>query len=1039
MHGVVFGYLIYSIVIAAIGIILAAACFQNRMWGARSLGVAILSGVIVEVTYLFSIISTDYYLSSLMASLYFAFIDVMLLGFVSYAYFYTRRRKISRQFQIFYGILGLYGAFDMIVLMINPFREIALHYVERDTPIAHFAYVRLPLYNMHLVYSYVLVIIAFSMILKKTMSVPKEYRSQFIFILAGVASIILVNAIFLYIPDKGIASLIDVSISGYAIVEIICYWTSYQYAAHGMLNHFKNVIFENIGQGLVLFDYEDLLILANERARQLVPSVDYDGIVTFEDFTKFCGISWDWEGHGVHSLQCYPAGRALRCDCSIIRGKNDCPLGRLFVFTDTQMETDPLTGFENFEHFRSFAMENSPNFPYPTTAAVFDINSLAVINARFGREEGDRRIRELSAVMREMFPADTYFVRGEDASLIAVCYQKTSDQVRGMIGNLPEDIQYAVADNKEETVVDAVLTAAAALRNKKLLSHGSSHSELIASLTSALEECDPDTGDHVRRTQEMGQRLAERLNLPDIARSRLSLLCMMHDIGKIGIPLEILNKPGKLDSQEWAIMQSHVQKGYQIAKSSEELSGIADMILHHHERWDGKGYPDGLSKESIPVLSRIISIIDAYDAMTHDRVYRRAMAPADAAAELRRCAGTQFDPLITSEFLEMIREDLERDTEEGEKTARKQDSGKPDSRKPDSRKKQSRESLAVLSAAGRGNDAVSAAGTGNDAVSSADTQSSAAQNGGCREQKKSPIHSLKTGICYTTENLDIIAADDSFAAVTGYPEEELAGKGETVNLSMLASEESRTAFLLEADRMLLSGEPFMAELHLRRRGGEDLYALASFREFFDSTSKNIRYQVMLTDMEDSYTKQVLERMEKDKANVRLDRWEKQFRRDSLTHLLSHEAFLSDLEHALLSGKFRILMLMIDVDNFKQINDARGHAEGDSILIRIAGILTASVRSSDLAGRLGGDEFALALLFSPWDSDSLMKEKAEALYRTLRGETAEACPGVTLSVGAALSGQDGRTAAELYRRADRALYASKQAGKGRMTVDDPVIH
>jgi len=129
---------------------------------------------------------------------------------------------------------------------------------------------------------------------------------------------------------------------------------------------------------------------------------------------------------------------------------------------------------------------------------------------------------------------------------------------------------------------------------------------------------------------------------------------MLHDIGKIGIDDAILNKPGALTADEWAIMKTHPEIGYRIAMSSPELVTIAEYILTHHERWDGKGYPQGLKGEEIPQLSRILAVSDSYDAMTQNRVYRTAISKEDAAEEIEKNAGTQFDPDIVKIFLEQI-------------------------------------------------------------------------------------------------------------------------------------------------------------------------------------------------------------------------------------------------------------------------------------------------------------------------------------------------------------------------------------------------
>ena len=164
--------------------------------------------------------------------------------------------------------------------------------------------------------------------------------------------------------------------------------------------------------------------------------------------------------------------------------------------------------------------------------------------------------------------------------------------------------QYAIsiAGEGEPDILKTITVATRAMRTKKLLDRESIHSEMLTSLIRALQECDSDTEHHVRRTQIMGAELGKRIGLTDVQQSNLSLLCLLHDIGKIGIPLEILNKPGKLSEEEWKILQSHTVKGYDIANSNNELRLIADEILHHHERWDGKGYPNGLSREHSPAV-----------------------------------------------------------------------------------------------------------------------------------------------------------------------------------------------------------------------------------------------------------------------------------------------------------------------------------------------------------------------------------------------------------------------------------------------------
>jgi HD-GYP domain-containing protein (c-di-GMP phosphodiesterase class II) len=151
------------------------------------------------------------------------------------------------------------------------------------------------------------------------------------------------------------------------------------------------------------------------------------------------------------------------------------------------------------------------------------------------------------------------------------------------------------------------------------------------------------------------EQLAIAAGLPESAIPDLRLLGRFHDIGKVGIPDSILFKPGRLTEEEYEVMKRHAEIGYRIARASAELAPIADWILKHQEWWNGQGYPLGIKGEEIPLACRILSIVDAYDAMTNDRPYRKAMSDEAAIAELKRCAGTQFDPVLVDEFIHILK------------------------------------------------------------------------------------------------------------------------------------------------------------------------------------------------------------------------------------------------------------------------------------------------------------------------------------------------------------------------------------------------
>jgi HD-GYP domain-containing protein (c-di-GMP phosphodiesterase class II) len=192
---------------------------------------------------------------------------------------------------------------------------------------------------------------------------------------------------------------------------------------------------------------------------------------------------------------------------------------------------------------------------------------------------------------------------------------------------------------------------------RKLLESSSLYSKIIDAMKATLFEKSEETEQHAERLKYYARKMAERMNLSENEKNDIELLAALHDIGKIAIDDRVLKKPGKLTKQDWTEMKKHPEAGYRIAMSTPVLRPIAGYILSHQEHYDGNGYPSGLSGEEIPLLSRIISVVDAYDAMTQDRIYRKAMSHAAAVKELKIFAGTQFDPKVVDTFLELLEEE----------------------------------------------------------------------------------------------------------------------------------------------------------------------------------------------------------------------------------------------------------------------------------------------------------------------------------------------------------------------------------------------
>jgi diguanylate cyclase (GGDEF) domain len=299
-----------------------------------------------------------------------------------------------------------------------------------------------------------------------------------------------------------------------------------------------------------------------------------------------------------------------------------------------------------------------------------DVNGLTFINEAFGSKRGDAAICTVAGILHSACDGIVCRTGGSEFAVLAygtsiVLLQRTADIVRETCesemfrSEIPYGISCGIAYRPDAaTSADTFLRLAQnALRYNKLSDPRSTRGMIVHSLKEAMRERNLETMEHLCRMECMAGVLAEKLNIEDEDRDRLVLLAALHDIGKIAVPDDVIAKPGELDDREWRVMCGHCEAGYRIAAASRDLSCISLEILHHHERWDGQGYPRGLAGEDIPLLSRVISVVDSYDVMTHARAYKTPIGHRDALREVRACSGAQFDPGVAALFLDAFGDD----------------------------------------------------------------------------------------------------------------------------------------------------------------------------------------------------------------------------------------------------------------------------------------------------------------------------------------------------------------------------------------------
>ena len=331
---------------------------------------------------------------------------------------------------------------------------------------------------------------------------------------------------------------------------------------------------------------------------------------------------------------------------------------------------DKLTGLYNRAYFEEELKRLDTVRQLPLSLVMGDANGLKIFNDVFGHKEGDKLLRSVGEILTSSCRKEDMVARwggDEFVILLPKTDEKSATYVTQRIREscatadlniLRPSIALGVAtkDQPDQNIQKVLKEAEDRMYRNKLMETTSARSSIILSLQKTLQERSHETEEHAKRLQKGAVGIGRALHLDDAKMDELVLLAALHDIGKIGIPDEILNKPGPLSEKEWAVMQKHCEIGYRIAQATPDLTQIGDAILAHHERWDGRGYPLHLREEEIPLISRILAIVDAVDVMVQGRPYRRGISRQEALAEVERCSGAQFDPALARLFLSTERE-----------------------------------------------------------------------------------------------------------------------------------------------------------------------------------------------------------------------------------------------------------------------------------------------------------------------------------------------------------------------------------------------
>jgi diguanylate cyclase (GGDEF)-like protein len=330
--------------------------------------------------------------------------------------------------------------------------------------------------------------------------------------------------------------------------------------------------------------------------------------------------------------------------------------------------TDELTGLNNRKYIEKILPDIDDPSYLPLSVIVGDFNGLKLVNDAFGYVFGNELLKLSATAIKNVCRSQDIISRwGSDEFLVLLPHtdKRETQELVGRLknecarfehGGISADITFGWATkvHASENLLDLIGQAENVMYDYKAVDSKSMRSKTITVIMSTLHEKNPREAAHSKRVGELCRQLSTAAGFPAVDTNMMNMIGHLHDIGKIAIPDEILNKSGALTDDELSLIRQHPEIGYRILQSSYGNSDITEAILCHHERWDGAGYPKGLKDEEIPRIARVIAIADSFDAMTSDRPYRGKMSTEAALKEIKKNAGLQFDPELADIFVKRV-------------------------------------------------------------------------------------------------------------------------------------------------------------------------------------------------------------------------------------------------------------------------------------------------------------------------------------------------------------------------------------------------
>ncbi len=329
---------------------------------------------------------------------------------------------------------------------------------------------------------------------------------------------------------------------------------------------------------------------------------------------------------------------------------------------------DHLTGLYNRRFFEEELEKMDSPDNLPISIFMADINGLKLVNDSLGHHEGDKLLKKVAGMINKSCRGNDIVSRLGGDEFVVALPRTTTDRAKSIINQIKSELAQDKIDfldlsvsfgcagknSMDEELITVLSDAENEMYKSKMYESASMRSKMILLIMNTLFEKSNRELDHSKRVSRICELIARQMQFSEEHINQIKTAGLVHDIGKIGISENILNKPGKLTTDEWIEMKKHPDASWRILSGVKEFAELANFVSEHHERWDGKGYPKGLKGSEISLEARIIALADAYDAMTSKRSYRSALSEDEAVDEIKRHAGLQFDKVISKIFVEKV-------------------------------------------------------------------------------------------------------------------------------------------------------------------------------------------------------------------------------------------------------------------------------------------------------------------------------------------------------------------------------------------------